>query len=319
MRGKGAETPSRFAVARRICRPLPPILSQRLREWLSPFDAARQDNFSLVSEAQTGSLLEGTTRDPHFHAFSIHGYYDWRNVAIAQTLVSPGDTIIEIGANVGTETVSFSDLVGARGTVHAFEPLPTNVTRLRRAVELSRHCNIVVHACALSDKSGILPFVVPPEDASGLGHLAQARGRADAEVIPVEVKTLDSVWNEVGAAKLIVMDTEGEEVNILRGSAGYLKTVRPHLVLEAAPKWLARAGSRLSELLLLLEDMGYSAYRISRFGIARAESETTRSYGNWLCLSGGNGELVSKLRHHLLRCALMPCVAGLNPLGRCPR
>lgn len=148
--GSASMKPRRLTVAQKACRYLPPIISQRVRTWLYSYESAKQDDFTLIARALTGSRLEGTTKDVHFYPFCIHGYYDWRNSAVALALASKGDTIIEIGANIGTETITFADIVGARGVVHAFEPLPSNSERLRRAVELSRYKNIVVHECALS-------------------------------------------------------------------------------------------------------------------------------------------------------------------------
>lgn len=54
----------------------------------------------------------GTTRDFHLHVLAIHGYYDWRVLVIAGAICSQGDTIVEVGANVGTETLGFADIVG---------------------------------------------------------------------------------------------------------------------------------------------------------------------------------------------------------------
>ena len=44
-------------------------------------------------------------------------------------MTNNGDVILEVGANVGTETVSYADIVGPDGIVHAFEPVPSNVSR----------------------------------------------------------------------------------------------------------------------------------------------------------------------------------------------
>jgi FkbM family methyltransferase len=292
------------------------MLAQRLRSWIYPYDLARRDNFTCVATALTGSMLEGSTADFHFYPFSIQGYYEWRNVAIAAALVSPGDAIIEIGANVGTETVCFANLTGPEGRVHAVEPLPSNVAALTRASELSEHKNITIHRCALSDQSGHADFAVPPSHASGIGHIVGAAERPSAEVIRIPCATLDSLTAEFGPARIIFMDVEGEEVNILRGGVNYLSAFRPHLVLEAAPKLLRRAGYELHDLRKILEDLGYVVYEITRFGLKPADPGEQRSTRNWLCLGKDQNALVNKARQSILRAAWMPCLPGLNPLAR---
>lgn len=269
-----------------------------------------------MAKATTGSMLEGSTADFHFYPFSVQGYYEWRNVAIAAALVSEGDTIIEIGANVGTETVCFASLVGPEGRVHAIEPLPSNVAVLLRANELSERKNISVHACALSSQWGQVDFAVPPRHASGIGHIVGAAERPPSEKIRVRCVTLDSLASQLGPARIIFMDVEGEEVNILRGGVNYLRAFKPHLVLEAAPKLLQRAGYELSDLRRTLDELEYDAYEITRFGLKPVEPEKQRKTRNWLCLGKDQNALVSKIRLSILRSALLPCLPGLNPLAR---
>lgn len=307
--------PTRLAVAQKVCRYLPPIISQRVGCWLYSPDSAKEDDFKFIAKAHTGSRLEGTTKDLHFRSFSVSGYCVWRNVAVALSLASKGGTIIEIGANVGTETVSFADVVGASGVVHAFEPLPSNAEMLRRAAELSPHRNIVVHECALSNESGIMEFVVPPEYASGIGHLVQS-GERGAEMLRVKCMTLDSLAEQVGSASLIFMDTEGEEVNILQGAIRYIETHKPHLVLEASPELLHRAGYSLKDLYQILRDFDYCIYKITRLGLRDVQAEQEYKSTNWLCLSRDQQELVNVVRKCILHCAFLPCVPGLNPLSQ---
>mgnify|MGYP001460480885 CR=1 FL=1 len=65
-------------------------------------------------------------------------------MAIALALVSKGESIIEVGANIGTETVYYSDIVGSHGNVYAFEPFPPNFKPTMDVVEVYSHCAILV-------------------------------------------------------------------------------------------------------------------------------------------------------------------------------
>lgn len=58
----------------------------------------------------------------HFYPFIFHGFYDWRNIAVCSAVCGAGSSIIEVGGNVGTETVCFADIVGREGHVVALEP-----------------------------------------------------------------------------------------------------------------------------------------------------------------------------------------------------
>src|SRR5688572_28766782 len=115
-------TSMRFRFACLIGRCCPPMVAGRLVSWLQPFDRAIPDAGEFVVKAQTGSPFPGRTDVLLGLRFTLHGYFDWRCWAVAIAVTRPGDTIIEVGANIGTETVGFADIVGPSGRVMAFEP-----------------------------------------------------------------------------------------------------------------------------------------------------------------------------------------------------
>jgi hypothetical protein len=52
-------------------------------------------------------------------------------------LVNPGDTIYDIGANIGFMTLLFARRTGPQGHVYAFEALPENAARLNSNIEIN--------------------------------------------------------------------------------------------------------------------------------------------------------------------------------------
>ncbi|MEE9271554.1 MAG: FkbM family methyltransferase [Candidatus Krumholzibacteria bacterium] len=308
--------PTRLTVAQKICRPLPPVISQKIRTWLYPYATAQQDNYEFLVRSQTGSRLRGTTKDFHGYPFSVHGYYEWRNTAIALAAASAGDVIIEVGANVGTETVGLSDIVGEQGKVHAFEPLPSNADFLRDLARRTTHPNIVVHTRALSDKNETATFQIPVEHMSGSGFTTRDGGDSGTGTVEIHCSTLDSMSGDIEPARIIFMDTEGEEIRILRGAAGYIRQCRPAIVLEASPQLLHRAGFTIGDLYREVTSLGYAPYKIVRFGLEKVASPDPGNVDNWLCVTRDQRPLVGKVRRSILACGLMPCVRGLNPLSR---
>ena len=55
---------------------------------------------------------------------SLRRYGEWAEseLELLERYIKPGDVIVDIGANIGTHTVAFAQLVGPRGLVIAFEP-----------------------------------------------------------------------------------------------------------------------------------------------------------------------------------------------------
>ena len=71
-----------------------------------------------------------------------------------KTHIKKGDTVIDVGANIGFYSGMFSDLVGVEGKVYAFEPDNYNYRRLEETIK--SYANIIVKKAAVSSSSGQL-------------------------------------------------------------------------------------------------------------------------------------------------------------------
>jgi FkbM family methyltransferase len=309
----------RFEIARRICRRSPPILARRLRTWLYPQKQAYHEDIEFVVAAQTGSKLKIRTSDYHGYRFGVHGYYDWKNCALALALATHGDTIVEVGANIGTETISFADIVGSTGKVFAFEPLPINITAVEAAIELNRFQQIVLSPMAVSDICQDLTFSLPSADNTGVGYIvSESNATGQREFITVRGTTLDEQSEQIGVAKIVFIDTEGSEVMILRGAKDYINRYRPALVLEASPELLKRAGYDSKMLYFELETMHYAVYRVSALSVKKIlpGQQLSSRKDNWLCLPVERETAVFSVRRYLRLCGFLPCFSGMNPLTK---
>jgi FkbM family methyltransferase len=311
------QVPAKLRFVQTICRRLPPLLAQRVRTWLYPLTQASHDDWEYTVRAQTGSLFCGRTSDFHGYPFSVQGCFDWRNWAVAAALCTPGDTIVEIGANIGTETVGFRDIVAPSGRVFAFEPLPSNVIALRRLVTLNRWRNVRVVESAMWRQPGKMRFVLPAGPMmSGVGHIQGGQEQTGARTTEVECSTIDEWGDAIGAATAVFVDAEGAEAAILEGGVSSLRRWLPALVIEASPKLLARAGASLTQLYCSLQMLGYVAFAMTRLGLSRINHPTTSRAINWFCLPVQKVDLAKAVRISIWRCGLLPCVPSLNPLTR---
>jgi FkbM family methyltransferase len=293
----------------------------KARGLLYAYERARSDSVDFEVHAKTGSLYRGNTADFHAWPFAVSGYGEWRNWAVALALCAPGDVIVEVGANVGTETVGFADIVGEAGRVVAFEPLQSNVEALGRLTVK----NVTVLPFALSDSDGVDRFAVPAASMSqGIGHLLGPDERAAGAVIyydepadmtltEVETRTLDGFADDVRDVRLLVADAEGAEVSILRGGREVLAEWRPALVLEASAPHQRRAGLSLDVLRAELAGLGYKPFVIGPLSLEEAHDPPEHS--NWLCLPEERLDLADAARRSIRRCGLTPFVFGLNPLS----
>ena len=64
-------------------------------------------------------------------------YYDLENQLALDVLLKPGDTFIDIGANIGMTTLHGASRVGENGKVIALEPQPICCAKIKRNLEIN--------------------------------------------------------------------------------------------------------------------------------------------------------------------------------------
>ena len=133
----------------------------------------------------------------------------------------PGDTVVDVGAGIGEETVTFSHLVGDAGRVISIEAHPQTFVCLRKTIELSGLTNVTPLCCALADEDGEL-FISDTDFHLGNSVIGQSGGTR------VRARTLDSLAAELGLddIALVKMNIEGAEALAVEGMAGTAPHIR---------------------------------------------------------------------------------------------
>jgi FkbM family methyltransferase len=157
----------------------------------------------------------------------------------------PGDTFLDVGADVGTFTIPAALFVGETGRVIAFEPEAESFEHLQDNVSLNQLRNVRAFKIALGEESSegrlyvgqrVCPSLIAPDaDHSAVGH---------AEV--VQVANGDELWNAEGLPipQAVKIDVEGFEYSVLRGLRKTLSDPRVKLLLcEIHPHLLPEVTS----------------------------------------------------------------------------
>jgi FkbM family methyltransferase len=160
------------------------------------------------------------------------GDYDRKISWLCRRTVRRGDVVLDIGANIGVVTLLLARCVGPSGIVHAFEPNARVRELLAKSASMNGFTNIKLHGIALGSQPGSFEFNIPRDNA-GQGSFIYHKNKADCDTIKVPVRRLSEVAGEQGITKvrLIKIDVEGFESEVLLGATETLQTVRPDLIL----------------------------------------------------------------------------------------
>jgi len=156
-----------------------------------------------------------------------------------------GRRLVDIGANIGTTTLTACTHFGASGAV-AFEPDPTNL----RFLDLNLRANglegrVKVHAAAVSDRPGTVTLELSADNAGDHRVRRGPKPGAALETVEVPALALDDLIAageldpaEVGA---VWLDVQGHEGQALAGARRLLEA-GPPVVVEYWPHGLREAG-----------------------------------------------------------------------------
>ena len=187
---------------------------------------------------------------------------------ISQTL-APGDSFVDVGANIGYFSLLASRVVGPSGNIYAIEASPTIFSKLKRNVKLNQNQNIKLFNQAASDKTGTLDiFIAPQENLGATTTVAEvARRKGHALEAKVEARPLADIIGEdhLLAARLIKIDVEGAEMSVIQGVAQLLPKFSnmTEWIIEISPQAIEEAGKSAGELLSIFKNAGYHLYCIS--------------------------------------------------------
>lgn len=149
-------------------------------------------------------------------------------------LVRNGDVVFDVGANRGYYTLLYSHLVGKKGQVHAFEPVPPTFDLLSSKIAAcKRFDNVILNKAAVADMADTLPLYMPGEDdgqASLKKHSSGSWKNAEqVRAFECQAVRLDDYIAEKKIRRLdfIKCDVEGAELLVLRGVTQTLSKFTP--------------------------------------------------------------------------------------------
>ncbi len=157
-------------------------------------------------------------------------------------------TFIDIGANIGCHSINFSKI---SEEVLAFEPIPITYELLK--VNTSCFDNIHCKKLAISSKKSTAIMSINKANMGGSRISSKERGSFE-----VKTDTIDCLLKDYKKSlSLIKIDTEGHEIEVLRGSKEMIKKNMPVILLEQDSKEINNGSS---ESIDFLKSLGYSFY-----------------------------------------------------------
>lgn len=189
---------------------------------------------------------------------------------LLQNILQPHDVVFDIGTYVdGWYSLLASQLVGRKGKVYAFEPIPIFFRRLKENVRLNNLSNIVLNNIALSKTSGKRYMYLADGESSFFKEYAQQRKGKSCERVLVVMDSLDSYVrrHSVHRIDFIKIDVEGAEMDVLKGAFYTIKRYKPDILLELIENNVRAGGYKPADVITFMNALGYKPYCITPTGL----------------------------------------------------
>ena len=204
--------------------------------------------------------------------FSIYllGGFEPRTLKLYKKIVQPGDTVLDIGANIGSHTLPLARLVGENGRVLAFEPTSFAFDKLNANISLNKDIGdrIVVRQVMLvtDEHDHIDPEIYSswPLFENGMELHEKHRGQL-MDTTGAAAFTLDRVLQDMQVARVnfVKIDVDGHEYTVFAGGKHTLEENRPLILMELAPYLFEQKPDEFNRLIALFHDLDYIALEVN--------------------------------------------------------
>lgn len=131
--------------------------------------------------------------------------------------LGPGDTVVDVGANIGAFSILAASIVGPTGRVIAFEPMPETFERLCANVKLNGLNNVECLNAAIDAREGVITMRSSKKSAYASAHQVNSDHLSRDEETTCPCLTIERAFDECGIdhINLLKIDCEGSEYGII--------------------------------------------------------------------------------------------------------
>ncbi len=209
------------------------------------------ERYNFVTQTRYGTLIFNKNDVRVGRSIELYGEYCERAIVVFDQILGAGQVIIDIGANIGAQTLFFARKVGPEGCVLAFEPQRLVFQTLCGNMAINSITN--VHCWNAAVGAGPGEITVPRVDHERNVDLGSVELGTTAAGDRVPMVALDGM--NLPRCTLVRIASPGMELAILQGAASLLARLKPILYINCQLDPV-----RSGELVERIGDLGYASY-----------------------------------------------------------
>lgn len=257
----------------------------------------RLRNRDFLIEVERGILIPAKLDDWMVYWCFMCEHERDQSFQLSLSLISLGDTVLDVGANIGLWVMGAARRAGRAADVHAFEPVAENYARLTSNLLLNGLNRVQCKQLALSDNSGNTVVYAMSCGNSGAASLVRREG-LDLPMQAVQT-TLDRYCEEkaIRCVDFMKVDVEGAEILVFRGASRLLASAQaPAIMFEVDETLAASFDSSSVTVKALLRQYGYDIFRYNKRKLEFVEVEQIHKHDDLFAFKPAHFERHSTLK-----------------------
>lgn len=221
---------------------------------------------SIILKLRSGLVMKLDISEKYQRTVAASGY-EYDILDVTSSILRKGDCVIDVGANIGLHSLIWAQLVGPKGRVVSFEPVPPNFetlvgnTKLNPKITCIKPLNV-----ALGETQAQLRFSAP-QDRAGLTSGSYSATRVGGSEYVVQQTTMDAFTSKLEPSlriRLVKIDVEGWESRVIDGALNTIQKHLPYLAIEWNREY--ESCDELYEIIwgILVPRLGYRPTRVVR-------------------------------------------------------
>lgn len=210
--------------------------------------------FNYTKKCRYGMMIYNKNDAYIGRSLDLYGEFSEEEVDLFRVFIKEGMTVFDIGSNIGTHTIPFSQLVGQLGKVFAYEPQRIIFQTLCGNLAINSITNVYSFQKALGYTNGIAEIIVPDYTKhNNFGGIKVEYANNSENYEKIEVISFDSL--NLDKCDFIKVDIEGMERSFLLGAEKTINKFRPIMYLED------NMQTPEESFLDVLENFDYACFR----------------------------------------------------------
>lgn len=207
----------------------------------------------VLQDWKYGRIMRYTNDMYIGNSVGLYGEYAHDEMELYKQLLKLGDTVIEVGANIGTLTVPIAQYVGNEGKVYAFEPQRITFQVLCGNIALNNLYNVWTYNCGVANEhKKVKIFEGQLGINNGAFRISDWPGNYEIDIVALDEYNFKN-------CDLLKVDAEGMDTEVIQGAENLIKQCQPYIVMEAN---YTKAGK---EIVKKLQMIGYKLYEADCF------------------------------------------------------